>query len=166
MKQFATVIISVVLTILTLLLIAEIMPYRITLTPLNRATVTITEEPPITLNTKNNYTYNIYRIHISADCLQNHSVGNEWYSEFSIDGENIYDGQKISVPVDVKELIINTRITEKDKAPDTSEKTITLNLEKVEPTTVDMTITENGGAYKGNTALWEVTVSVELIEKE
>lgn len=161
MKQVATVLFSVGLTLLILVAVWEITPYIE-----QTIEMTATESPPLTITTKDNYTHNIYRINISAKCLKNHSVGNEWYADYKIDGVNIYDGQKVSVPVDVRELIIDTCITEKDKEPDTAEKAITLDLSKTESIKTQITVTENGGAYKGHTALWEITVSAELIKME
>ena len=164
MKLYATVLASVTSTLLLLLLIIAIIPYDITFTPRIQTT---DEDMPMTITTKKEFTHNIYRIDISADCLQNNSVGKDWFFDYTTDGENIYSGQKISVPIDLKEFTIDAVITEEDESSDTAEAKIILDLTETEPTaTVRMTVTEDGGAYRGNTAVWEITASAEFLEKD
>ncbi len=136
----------------------------LSLTELNGETKT--KRQPITIKTKENYTHNIYRININSECVYNNSVGNEWHQYYSIDGEEIFDGDKISVPIDLNTVTIYIQVTEMDKSPDTASKNITLDLSNTSPTKVEMIITEDGPKYNGNTAKWGITVSAELIDRE
>ena len=112
------------------------------------------------------YTHAIYRINISKKCVRNNSVGNDWYFEYWINGESFYSGYELVAPLDRKlEKTIRVKITEDDSYPDTAMKEVGIPIRDGVSDTLTLTVKENKGRYAGNTATWEVTITVTLVEK-
>ncbi|MBE6774153.1 MAG: hypothetical protein E7544_08005 [Ruminococcaceae bacterium] len=108
---------------------------------------------------------NLYKINISANCISNNSVGKDWVQIFSINDQQIKNGDKISISKDISEVNFKIYVEESDDSlPDIATKEIILNLESKEATTTSLIVTENKGRFSGNTAEWEITVSTEKAE--
>ena len=95
---------------------------------------------------------------ISATCVKNNSVGNEWDTAFSVDGHEIKSGDTITVGSN--SVVIKTTITEFDDGKDDiGESSTTYMISDSDLSngfTVKQTVivTENGGQYKGHSAEW------------
>lgn len=116
--------------------------------------------------THKNYTHGVYQVTITADELSNDHVGNAWQTVYTCEGKPITGSELWTVPLGTtKELTINVTITEKDKWPDVGAETIPVILTDGFQASATITVTENKGRYKGNTALWEIICKVKLIER-
>ena len=99
-----------------------------------------------------------FKVTISATCVKNNSVGNEWDTVFSVDGHEIKSGD--TVTVSGNSVVIKTTITEfddgKDDIGESSTTYMISDLDLSNGFTVKQTVivTENGGKYKGRSAEW------------
>ncbi|MBU3146400.1 hypothetical protein [Clostridium sp. CF012] len=110
----------------------------------------------------------------SANLIQNNSVGNKWSFEVKINGKKIKEGRKLKITATTKETIsFSASAKENDFIPDTGAGSINVkivDLKLVENNTypIDVTVAENKGMYKGNTAIWKfnfiVTRKVSLLD--
>ena len=101
-----------------------------------------------------------FNVEISAVCIENNSVGNNWEQEFSING-NIIEPIDIVAFNQNDELEIVAKIIEKDKYNDIGKTTTVYTVTKTDfskgfVVNQKVTITEDKGRYAGNTATWEV----------
>ena len=111
-------------------------------------------------------TNGVYRIEISSRCISNNSVGNDWIKTYTMDGETINNRFQIVAPIDTKlRKTIKVKITERDSIPDIAYGEINFYLKDGEIKKSTITVTEKNGRYRGNTALWEIEVSVKFIKK-
>lgn len=112
------------------------------------------------------YTYAVYEVIITEDLKFNHSVGNEWQIVYMCGDRTIESGEKWTVPIDSTEAIkIKISITEKDAQSDNSQGSLTVALRDDVKKSTTITVTENMGRFKGNTAQWEITCRVRLVNK-
>jgi len=160
MRQTVIALLLAAVIVLSISIWIEISPYKLTLTPREQAVETI---PAITIE-NTTASHNTYKINISERCISNNSVGEDWYICHSINGQIIRNGENFSVPFDTKTIDLLTEITEyDDQSDDSNSKKIILDLSNPNPIKTEITITEKDGPYDGNTATWEITVSVEKI---
>lgn len=114
-----------------------------------------------------NCTHGVYIITIKERCVYNNSVGDDWVMNYIMDGKEIFSGEKLIVPLDSTiEKAIIIKIKEKDKYPDKASKMLKIALKDGETKTETINIAEDNGRFKGNTAKWEITISVKLIKKQ
>ena len=112
------------------------------------------------------FTHGVYEINITSLCTYNDCVGNEWHESYTMDGKSIFNGYKVTSPLDrITAKTVNVTITEQDKRSDSSTKDITITLKNNESKTSTIYVVENNGRYKDNIAIWEFTVSVKLIKR-
>ena len=77
-----------------------------------------------------NCPYGVYEIEIDSECIRNDSVGNEWYFDYTLEGEPITYGYRIILPLDkITVKTFKATITESDKYPDVSSGSIELLIE-------------------------------------
>ena len=98
---------------------------------------------------------------IYCECGNTNHVGNEWSYGFCLNDEPVTSGSRIAVNADAG-IAIPAWIEEEDKYSDYGDAldTIGVTLENLQSGfsfTQTMRVTEDGGRYKGNTAVWEVT---------
>lgn len=111
------------------------------------------------------YTRDVYEISISASLQYNNSVGNDWRKVYTCDGSPFSSGKRLEVPLGaVKTVVINATITEADKWSDVGFGSLSVDLVDGFTTSTTITITENKGRYRGNTAKWEITCKVALVD--
>ncbi len=102
-----------------------------------------------------------FEVTIKATCSNYNHVGNEWKKEYSVAGYEIKSGDIVAFNEKDKLKIITT-ITELDDSSDdigeakTTHKVTKEDIKDGFTITQTITVTENGGRYKGNTAAWEV----------
>ena len=110
-------------------------------------------------------THSVYELYISAHLISNDSVGNNWSISYTCDGEIIKSGKRFSASSDTPQnKLINIRITEKDKISDIGTGSIAIELNDNAKEKTVIAVTEKGGRYQGNEALWEITCEVKLLE--
>ena len=105
----------------------------------------------------------VYRINCSLSMISNMSVGNEWVTSIEYNGQNIKAGDTITVPLNSSITIVGN-VTEKDSIPDLGSGSVQLTPDGKEKT-VEIYVTENRGKYAGNTAVWKLHCSAELLER-
>ncbi len=111
-------------------------------------------------------TNEIYRIEINGRCISNDSVGNDWSKIYTMDGATIDNSVQVIAPIDTKtRKTVKVKITERDSIPDIASDEITFYLKDSEVKKTTITVTEKNGRYRGNTAVWEIEVSVKFIKK-
>ncbi len=97
----------------------------------------------------------------SAVCKDENHIGSNWTQEFSVNGRKVSEGSKVTLAVG-DTLTVKAVITDNDSNPDVGEntatRTVTQNdLDRGFKMTMKVSVTENGGRYKGETADWTVT---------
>lgn len=102
---------------------------------------------------------------VSVKVVSNHSVGNSWTHVATAMGKTLKAGKSCKATVKATDSIsIVCTSTEKDSSPDIGTLTIPISISslKMGTTTYTKTVTvvENKGRYKGNTAVWKYTVTV------
>jgi hypothetical protein len=100
------------------------------------------------------------RVTYSAELVENHHVGNEWYTALYYNERTITTSSVISY---ADGLVFCAYVEEDDKHPDTKE--VKVEFENLAPgqtatKTVSVVVREDGGQYKGNRAVWEFTITV------
>ncbi len=100
-----------------------------------------------------------YRIDYTFTLLSNDSVGNEWQTSVTRDGQILQSGDTVTAPENTV-VTLTATVTEIDQYPDTASVTLDIPLEDGGTTTTTITVLENGGAYINHASEWEVTCSV------
>lgn len=106
---------------------------------------------------------NQYRVTYDCYMSSNHSVGNDWYDDLFYKGDYVRSGSVLTLP---ESFSFRCEITEHDASPDIGSKTVSFSNVEIGETqekTVTIIVREDNGRYAGNTAVWEVTVTVERL---
>ena len=106
---------------------------------------------------------NQYRVTYDCYMTSNHSVGNDWYEDLLYKGDFVRSGSVLTLP---ESFSFRCEITEHDASPDIGSKTVSFSNVEIGETqekTVTIIVREDNGRYTGNTAVWEVTVTVERL---
>lgn len=106
---------------------------------------------------------NQYRVTYYYYMISNNSVGNDWMRDVTCDGVRVRSGDVLTLS---NSFSFRCKITEDDTSPDVGYKTVSfagLQIGEKQENTVRIVITEDKGRYAGNTATWEVTVTVERL---
>lgn len=116
----------------------------------------------ITLTIMDVTKYDTYQINIETVCIENNNVGSEWSKVFMMDGQEISNKHKIKVPKgETMEKTIKVKITEYDKYSESACADISFLLRDKEKAVKTLTVREDNGRYKGNTAKWKIKISVK-----
>ena len=122
-----------------------------------------TTEPEQTVNN----TQSIYELSFDARAVCNNSVGSDWSFTYRHNGETIKSGHRILLPVEaVAFRTIGVEVREDDKLDDIGTGVLQVAICDRGSGNTQVTVTENGGHYKGNTAVWEISCTVKLIGKQ
>lgn len=114
-----------------------------------------------------NFSYGIYRLTFKEKIISNNCVGNDWSFTYTHDGQTIKSGYRITQPFDIFSFqSIDVEVREKDKIDDVGAGTLTVAICEIGSGKTEVTVTENRGLFKGNTAVWEISCQVELIGKQ
>lgn len=109
-------------------------------------------------------TEGVYQFTVSYTQISNNSVGNEWSKSLFYNGTYIQTGTTITKEFN-EQISLNAMITENDKIQDIGTGKLNITLSDGASASTLITVRENAGRYKGNTAQWRVDVSVSLIER-
>lgn len=103
---------------------------------------------------------------VSAELIDNQHVGNEWWWGGYVDGEEIEEGDSVTISVPASgKITLTAEAQEQDKIPEEGSSEATVKLSSLGKNTVkktlDVTVTENRGRYSGNTATWRFVFEVK-----
>lgn len=113
------------------------------------------------------YSYGIYQLTFKEQRITRDFVGNDWSFTYTHNGQVIKSGYTITQSLEIFTFqSIGVEIREKDKIDDVGTGTLTVAICEVGWGNVEITVTENAGAFKGNTAVWEITCQVKLVGKQ
>ena len=111
-------------------------------------------------------TQGLYELTFHTKQLSNHSVGEDWSFQYTYNGQVIKSGHRIAYPLGVFSFLpVEVEVHEKDKIDDIATGTLYIAICNGGSGRAEITVTENAGPYKGNTAVWEITCEVALAEK-
>ena len=100
-------------------------------------------------------------VSVTGHCSDYHHVGNDWTQYYSVNGQSVALDNKVQIMLG-ESVSLYSEITEIDKYPDvgsaTQEIVITQkHLDDGFTVVQSISVKENKGRYKGNTAVWTVT---------
>ena len=117
--------------------------------------------------TQRHYTHDIYELTFKTRKISNNHVGNEWSFTYTYNGETIKSGHRVAQSVEVFSFQpIQVEIREDDKIDDVGTGTMSVAFCDGGSGKTQITVTEKGGKFEGNTAVWEVTCEVKLVGKQ
>lgn len=91
----------------------------------------------------------------SITLIKNNHVGNNWTKTVKVNDKKLTIGKTYNISGTLNAYI---KISENDKYPDIATKKVKL---KKGTNTIYLTVIENKGRYKGNTAKWKVIIKVK-----
>jgi len=95
---------------------------------------------------------------VSAELVENNSVGNEWAIGASVNGKDLEGGSSVTLNLkSTGTLKLEAIAEEQDKIPDYGSKSTNVKLSSFSKSTnktLSVVVTENRGRYSGNTATW------------
>ncbi len=111
-------------------------------------------------------THNVYELTITANLLSNKSVGDDRSKRYTCDGESVPKKTQFLVPIGTTETVeITATVVEQDKYPDVGEGVLSVTLNDGFEASTTITVKENKGRYKGNTAQWKIICTVTLVDQ-
>ena len=114
-----------------------------------------------------NYTYGIYQLTFKTKQISNDSVGKDWSFIYTHNGKTIKSGYTITQSLEIFTFqSISVEIRENDKINDIGTGTLKVAICDGGTGKTKITITETDGRYKGNTAVWEISCEVRLVDKK
>ncbi len=126
-----------------------------------------TPEPPSEPEQTTNYTHGIYELTFKAKRVSNDSVGNDWTITYKHNGKTIKSGHRVLLSLEVFTFqTIEIEVREDDKLDDVGTGTMKVAICDGGSGKTTIAVTENGGRYKGETAVWEITCTVKLVGKK
>ncbi|UOK65120.1 hypothetical protein MT997_12490 [Paenibacillus sp. OVF10] len=95
---------------------------------------------------------------VSAELVENNSVGNEWAIGASVNGKDLEEGSSVTLNLkSTGTLKLEAIAEEQDKIPDYGSKRTNVKLSSFSKSTnktLSVVVAENRGRYSGNTATW------------
>lgn len=112
---------------------------------------------------------NTFEIVCSTRCISNHSVGNDWrWDVVCNDSIIINENDKIILRAPPANLNFNFKVTEMDSLSDTAQGTLDFSTKIIKweskSETASLIVTEDRGRYAGNTAEWEICITIRRIK--
>ena len=104
----------------------------------------------------------LMHLKVKASCQDANGVGSKWTQYYEWNGVAVVKGEAESFAAPEVELTLYARIREQDSKPDTAMEKVTYlptaeDIANGFEVTQTLRVTENGGRYKGNVAVWTVT---------
>ena len=113
------------------------------------------------------YDYGIYQLTFTEKKISNNFVGNDWSFTYTHNGQNIKSGYTITQSLEIFTFqSIDVEVRENDKIDDVGTGTLAVAICEVGSGKTEVTVTENAGAFTGNTAVWEISCEVKLVSKQ
>ena len=115
---------------------------------------------------KRNYHYGIYELTFTEKLLSNDHVGNDWSFTYTHNGKVIENGYRVSEAFDLLGIErIGVKIREEDNIDDVGTGNLSVMICEGGSGKTKVTVTETDGRYTGNTAVWEISCKVKLVDK-
>lgn len=141
--------------------------YLIMLVALLLAGCSAQEPEPEPILPEVNYTQGIYQLTFKTRKISNDCVGNDWSFTYTYNGQEIKSGFQIYQSLEIFTFqAIEVEIREDDKIDDVGTGTLRVAICDGGSGKVEITVTEKGGKYNGNTAVWEITCEVKEVGRE
>lgn len=113
------------------------------------------------------YDYGIYQLTFTEKKISNNFVGNDWSFTYTHNGQTIKSGYTITQSLEIFTFqSIDVEVRENDKIDDVGTGTLAVAICEVGSGKTEVTVTENAGAFKGNTAVWKIFCEVKLVGKQ
>lgn len=113
------------------------------------------------------YTHGVYELTFKARRISNNRVGNDWYITYTYNGETIKSGYQITQSLEIFSFQpIQIEIREDDKIDDIGTGSMSVAICDGGSGKTEITVTEKGGKYDGNTAVWEITCEVKEVGRK
>ena len=126
-----------------------------------------TQEPEPEPLPEVNYTQGIYQLTFKARQISNDCVGNDWSFTYTYNGQEIKSGYQIYQSLEIFSFqAIEVEIREDDKIDDIGSGTLRVAICDGGSGKTEITVTEKGGKYNGNTAVWEITCEVKEVGRK
>lgn len=109
-------------------------------------------------------TQEVYRITYHFTLRSNRSVGNDWQQTVTCNGHPLHSGDTLTAPANTS-VTLHCTVFERDSIPDIGYGTVELRLRDGINSSVQISVKENRGRFKGNTAIWEFSYSVVRIAR-
>ncbi|GMK41302.1 hypothetical protein PCCS19_43580 [Paenibacillus sp. CCS19] len=101
---------------------------------------------------------------VSAELIENNSVGNEWETEGFVNNKALSEGMSVTLKLKTTDsLKIKVTASELDKIPDIGSANLTVKASTISKKTtksLKVIVKENRGRYSGNTAEWKFTFEI------
>ena len=112
---------------------------------------------------------NSFELTCSTYCVYNNSVGNDWkWDVVCNDNITINENEKIILHAPPDKLNMNFEVTEIDSCSDTAQGSFDFSTKMSKWDTISKTekliVTEDRGRYSGNTAEWEICITIRRIK--
>ncbi|AIQ41623.1 hypothetical protein MKZ24_21110 [Paenibacillus sp. FSL R7-0297] len=105
---------------------------------------------------------------VSASLVENNHVGNEWWSGGYVDGEELAEGESVTINASSTGTIkLLAEAQEQDKIPEEGSATASIKVSTLKATqnkSLSVKVVENRGRYSGNTATWEFVFKLEKVK--
>ncbi|MEK4328520.1 hypothetical protein MKX70_22045 [Paenibacillus sp. FSL R7-0312] len=105
---------------------------------------------------------------VSASLVENNHVGNEWWSGGYVDGEELAEGESVTINASSTGTIkLLAEAQEQDKIPEEGSATVSIKVSTLKATqnkSLSVKVVENRGRYSGNTATWEFVFKLEKVK--
>lgn len=104
---------------------------------------------------------------VGIKLAENNHVGNEWYTEASVNGKTVAEGSSVTLTLKPSATVqLEAYAQEQDKIPEDDTATASVKASSISKTVnkaLSVTVTENRGRYSGNTATWKFTFKLQKI---
>lgn len=104
---------------------------------------------------------------VSVELIENHHVGNEWYTTAYVNEKEVKKGSAVTLNLKPSESIkLKAYAEEQDKVPDVGTSQTSVKVASVTKTlnkSLKVTVVENRGRYSGETAEWKFTFKLQKL---
>lgn len=105
---------------------------------------------------------------VSASLVENNHVGNEWWSGGYVDGEELAEGESVTINASSSGTIkLRAEAQEQDKIPEEGSASASIKvstLKAAQNKSLSVKVVENRGRYSGNTATWKFVFKIEKVK--
>ncbi|MEK3714913.1 hypothetical protein [Paenibacillus sp. FSL R7-0333] len=105
---------------------------------------------------------------VSAELIENNHVGNEWWWGGFVNGEELEEGDSVTLDVSSTGSIkLRAEAQEQDKIPDEASASVAIKVSTLKDTqnkSLTVKVVENRGRYSGNTASWKFVFKIDKVK--
>ncbi|QUL57704.1 hypothetical protein KDC22_15195 [Paenibacillus tritici] len=105
---------------------------------------------------------------VSASLAENNHVGNEWWSGGFVNGEELGEGDSVTISASSTGTIkLRAEAQEQDKIPEEGSASASIKVSSLKETqnkSLTVKVVENRGRYSGNSATWKFVFKLEKVK--